>query len=549
LLRSGVGSGTIRYGALANSLTHIIMYTHYLWTSFGFKNPFKAWVTRFQIGQFYSCLLHAFAVRFMETTESRNFAWLQICYQLSMIYLFSLKMSWVPSCTPEFSAKDDEKLQKEDGLLGKRFLIIRGDVYDVTEFKHPGGAHMLDLAIGRDATIMFESMHCRLELADALLKKIPKAASIEELEKQGYKFDRPSETWATPAQSELFQAIRKRAVAEVLKPLGKCTGDIGARGVPAWHVCSVFAGWFTAACLFINYPSVLTGALLGLTMCWIGLAVQHTANHGAMAQNTTWGYILGLADDVMPGGSSLVWRYHHQVSHHAYCNDVVLDQDAHSSFPMIRMDKSQEVQPHHRYQWLYGPLSFCLLAFSIHMQDLECLLNAKTFLVKFKGTSAPEIVLAIILKMIHFSWLYVLPASIHGVRAMIVPWLSAVFVGGFFLASLFIVSHNISDCKKADEPANKKGDWAQYQIETSSSWGGRVASFLCGGLNLQIEHHLFPSVPHNLYTDLQVIVMEECKKRDVKYNYYPNLLPNFIDHIKFLYEMGRPAVKAAGKSD
>merc|ERR1712012_682276 len=112
--------------------------------------------------------------------------------------------------------------------------------------------------------------------------------------------------------------------------------------------------------------------------------------------------------------------------------------------------------------------------------------------------------------------------------------------GGFFLASLFIVSHNILEAKKADEPVLKKGDWARYQIETSTSWGGVVSSFFTGGLNLQIEHHLFPAVPHNLYTDLQKIVMEECKKRGVKYNYYPTLLPNFIDHIKFLYAFGQP---------
>jgi elongation of very long chain fatty acids protein 4 len=104
LLRSGIGNGTTRYGAWINSLTHVIMYSHYLWTSFGFKNPYKAWITRWQIGQFYSCLLHAFAVRFLENTESWKYAWLQVAYQTTMVYLFSCKMSWVPSCTPDFGA-------------------------------------------------------------------------------------------------------------------------------------------------------------------------------------------------------------------------------------------------------------------------------------------------------------------------------------------------------------------------------------------------------------------------------------------------------------
>jgi len=102
LLNNGVGSGTVRYGAWINSLTHVIMYSHFLWTSFGLKNPFKRYITMWQITQFYSCLLHAFCVQFLETTDAQKFAWLQIGYQLTMVYLFTWKMSYVPSCTPQF---------------------------------------------------------------------------------------------------------------------------------------------------------------------------------------------------------------------------------------------------------------------------------------------------------------------------------------------------------------------------------------------------------------------------------------------------------------
>merc|ERR1719272_1504922 len=66
LLWSGVGNGTIRYGAWVNSLTHVIMYSHYLWTSFGLKNPLKRYITLWQISQFYSCLAHALVTRFIE---------------------------------------------------------------------------------------------------------------------------------------------------------------------------------------------------------------------------------------------------------------------------------------------------------------------------------------------------------------------------------------------------------------------------------------------------------------------------------------------------
>jgi len=536
LLHSGVGNGTTRYGAWINSLTHVIMYSHYLWTSFGLKNPFKRYITMWQIMQFYSCLAHAVLVRSIETTRSWEYSWLQIVYQITMVYLFTLKMNYVPSCTPELSAPTTT----EDIRAKRKFIIIRGQTYDVTDFQHPGGQHMMDLAIGRDATVMFESAHIRDEKPEKFLKALPKGPAIQELEKVGYSFDRPSETWATPSQSQLYNTLRKRINEEVLKPDGRAADPVGARGVPFLHIAAVIGAWLLTATSFVIWPSPLTGVALGLSMCWIGLAIQHTANHGGLTKNAQLGNFLGLLNDVGPGGSSLVWRYHHQVSHHAYCNDGELDQDAHSSYPIMRLDKEQQLRPWHKHQWLYGLPAFTQLWISIHMQDFQCLLNARTFLVRFQGTSAAEIVLAMCLKFVHFSWFYFVPVAIHGFKAMLLPWACALFVGSFWLSALFIVSHNLIATKEAQAPMVPGGDWAKYQIETSSSWGGAIGSFFTGGLNLQIEHHLFPCMAHHLYPRVQPIIKEECAKAGIRYTGYDYFLPNLADHVRFLYAYGRP---------
>ena len=98
LLSTGNGNGTAQYGAFINSVTHVIMYTHFLWTSFGLKNPFKNLVTTWQITQFYSCFVHAVLVLFSgwETRLPQKYAWLQFGYHLTMIYLFTFKLHWVP---------------------------------------------------------------------------------------------------------------------------------------------------------------------------------------------------------------------------------------------------------------------------------------------------------------------------------------------------------------------------------------------------------------------------------------------------------------------
>jgi len=99
-LTTGNGNGTVRYGALINSVTHVFMYSHYLWTSFGRKNPFKALLTKWQITQFYSCFVHAVLVLtgvwIKETRVASELAWLQFCYHITMVYLFTFQMAWIP---------------------------------------------------------------------------------------------------------------------------------------------------------------------------------------------------------------------------------------------------------------------------------------------------------------------------------------------------------------------------------------------------------------------------------------------------------------------
>jgi fatty acid desaturase len=503
LLYSNVGSGAVRYGAWVNSLTHVIMYSHFLWTSFGLKNPLKRFITMWQVTQFWSCILHAVLVLCLENSRVHDFAPLQVGYQMTMVYLFTQMLSWVPPCIPDLG---DEKKEGEQAIswmdffnsakcmkdvktidinIRKRYVVIRGAAYDITNFNHPGGAHMIDLAVGRDSTVMFESAHVRLDIATKSLQYL-RQYPVEELEKEGYDFG-PKETWPTPTKSELYETIRKRVAKEVIKP--NQSGKAASRGVPMWHYMSVLITWATTATWFVCCPGTLSAMALGLALCWIGTGVQHTANHGGLHVNPKVNYILGLTDDIMTGGSSIVWRYHHQVSHHAYCNDIKLDQDAYSSYPLLRMDSSQKWHPMHRFQAFYAPLAFGLLWFAEQWADIDCLLGRRAFLVTFKGTDPVEICLALLLKILHYGWVLVLPAYLHGFTAMIVPWMKLFLWGGFMLSMMFIVSHN-TDHNKYDvsDPngvcPDSTGDWARQQIETSTSWGGRIGSFFLWRLEL-----------------------------------------------------------------
>lgn len=113
LLNEGVGSGTSGFGAFMNSLTHVIMYSHYLVTSFGIRNPFKKYITRWQLFQFATCLLHSFVVLLsgVEKQLPIEYAWLQTMYQSFMLMLFGLFMSWTPSWLTGYVQPSVEKAE------------------------------------------------------------------------------------------------------------------------------------------------------------------------------------------------------------------------------------------------------------------------------------------------------------------------------------------------------------------------------------------------------------------------------------------------------
>jgi elongation of very long chain fatty acids protein 4 len=130
LLSTGNGNGTCRYGAWINSVTHVIMYSHYLYTSFGLKNPLKNYITMWQIFQFYTCFGHACTILFilpsMETILPHCLAWLQFFYHITMVYLFTFKLHWVPAFLKGTDGKKDSKVKKNDSVTDKENKVAEG---------------------------------------------------------------------------------------------------------------------------------------------------------------------------------------------------------------------------------------------------------------------------------------------------------------------------------------------------------------------------------------------------------------------------------------
>eukprot|EP00698_Gefionella_okellyi_P003255 TRINITY_DN13039_c0_g1_i1.p1 TRINITY_DN13039_c0_g1~~TRINITY_DN13039_c0_g1_i1.p1 ORF type:complete len:441 (-),score=97.10 TRINITY_DN13039_c0_g1_i1:82-1383(-) len=423
------------------------------------------------------------------------------------------------------------------------WTIIHGVKYDLSKFvdKHPGGRTLLNLAVQRDASVLFDSHHINRAKAELLLKTLPVIAEV------------PSDAFPAPSKSTLYNTICERVRKEVLQ--GR-----SSRGGLWPHILLVLASGVAVWFAHTYTDSLLAAVAAGVVLAWFGLTLNHAGNHGALTHSATLNTFFGLADDFI-GGSSLVWRYHHQVSHHVYTNDAALDMDVFSSFPILRLDAGQKRQWFHAYQHIYMLLLLPFLSWSIHMQDIQTMLTGEVNNVKLRGATRLEYGLAWLGKALHLLFWLVAPLYAQGFSwGVLLRYFVLCCVGSFTLAAMFIVSHNIEETKDmpaaesassaaaaAVGPARSKravkkfdlaSDWAAIQIAHSANWGGAIGNFLTGGLNLQIEHHLFPSVAYVWYPQISTVVREECERIGVRYAEYGSLWSIMGATLAFLRKLG-----------
>ncbi|KAK3246002.1 hypothetical protein CYMTET_44453 [Cymbomonas tetramitiformis] len=422
-----------------------------------------------------------------------------------------------PLRTPQHAVEDPWQDEK---WTSRQWTVFRGKAYDLEPYmkKHPGGSWLINLALQRDCTALFESYHLRPDIANAVISRLPEISDfpIAAVPRAPY-----------PNDSELYNTIRERARVELFNG-----GKNGEHRTGSEYAAVAVLGFAVLSyALYFAMPSILTGAVLGLAGAWIGLTIQHCGNHGAMSTKPWLNGLLGLTMDLI-GGSSLMWRYHHQVSHHIHCNDTDMDEDVFSSFPMLRFDPRLPKYWFHKFQHLYMWLLFPLMQVAFEVGDLKAVFDKRTAGASLRGATPFEYATVFGGKIVH--WGLLLAPLACGVSAATVAACCAsyIFTQGVVLASLFAVSHNLGETKNAEwlETSQLRDDWAVQQILTSANWGSKIGCFFTGGLNLQIEHHLFPAISFMHYPQISKIAKEEATKRGIPYAEYkwlPSILWQF----------------------
>lgn len=297
---------------------------------------------------------------------------------------------------------------------------------------------------------------------------------------------------------------------------------------------------------------ILTGlvVIMGVGLAGIGLSVMHDANHGAYSSNRKINKTVGFVLNIL-GGNSINWRIQHNVLHHSFTNIEGHDEDIDPA-GILRFSPHAKWRGIHRFQHLYAWFFYGLMTLTwILNKDFQSLVkyNKEGLLKQFNTTFRKELLILILTKIGYYAYIFLMPFLILNTTMGITWWqvlLGIVimhFVAGFILAIVFQPAHVMDECTypMPGEDGSMEDVWAVHQLKTTCNFANEnpILSWYVGGLNYQIEHHLFPDVSHVHYPKIAPIVQQTAKEFNHPYVAKKTFIGAILDHGKFLKELGK----------
>jgi linoleoyl-CoA desaturase len=290
----------------------------------------------------------------------------------------------------------------------------------------------------------------------------------------------------------------------------------------------------------------VTEIVMGLGLAGIGMAVMHDGNHGAASSNKAVNRLVGGVLE-MVGGNSEMWQIQHNVLHHTFTNIDGLDEDINPG-PLLRFSPLKPHKPWHRFQHFYAWFFYGLMTFIwVTFKDYVALNRYQKFgLLERMGKSYNNLFFRITLaKVLYYPVMVGIPLAFSGLAPsqVILGWLLMHFIGGLTLALVFQPAHVMED---HNYPASEKGlvmedDPLSHQLKTTCNFGtkSKLLTWYSGGLNHQIEHHLFPNICHVHYRDIAPIVKKTALEFGLPYRSSTTFLDAVKLHTQQLKQLGQ----------
>ena len=423
------------------------------------------------------------------------------------------------------------ELARHGGQDGSHWIELQGKIYDVSGFapRHPGGG-LLALGAGRPTTTLFEAYHPGPSLDRARKALAARGTLVGTLA--------PDEQvpYGDPA---FFDALRGR-VDEHLRARGLGYHSRGwLIGLEAVVLLLMFVG---AWAWRLSGGAYLAAVVAGIVVARLGF-VMHSGNHAAITRRGRGARAVGGIMDVI-GGSSLVWRYAHQVSHHGQPNVSGADNDAEIGYPLLRFHPALPRRRWHRFQVVTLMVGISIGLVKWLISDFGHLWRGRANNVGFHVPRAAwlQVLLG---KALWVAMHVVAPVVVLGPLHGLATTLVMMAVGAYYMEGIFIVNH-----LQAGLVPRPGAHWAEQQVQGSANWGsgGRWTNWISGGLNHQLEHHLFPSMSIYLYPTISPVVRATCAEFGLRYRDCGGYVSALAQCLGHLHDLGRRQSRARAGS-
>ena len=286
--------------------------------------------------------------------------------------------------------------------------------------------------------------------------------------------------------------------------------------------------------------------LLGMFAAFIGFNVSHDAMHSSLSSRK-WVNDLFSNSFYFLGASPYVWKISHNLVHHTYTNIPGHDEDIEVAPGLIRLDADEKWRPWQRYQQVYAFPLYGLASLSwVLRKDYVKFFSKKIGQVHNQFHARREYVTLFAAKFAYYVLFLALPLAVLDITwwQLILGFVIMHGVEGLVLGLVFQLAHVVEGTAfpMPTEQGTIEEAWAIHQVRTTANFAPNswLASFLCGGLNRQIEHHLFPKVCHIHYPVIAAIVKQTALEFDLPYLENPTFGSALLSHYRILQAMGQP---------
>lgn len=271
-------------------------------------------------------------------------------------------------------------------------------------------------------------------------------------------------------------------------------------------------------------------------------AVMHDASHHSLFRqrwlNTFVVHLLlGLG-----GASAIIWREKHVKGHHGHTNVDKEDSDIEGQ-PLFVFSPYQKIRAYHRFQHLYAIFfyGFLTLKWVLYDDMRDLIINVYAMSKRKQWLCWLEVVLT---RSLYLLISIIIPTLLFGsIFKVLLFWLLYNALFGIGLALVFQCAHVNTKTTFYSKDSDLRSDFSTHQLQSTVDFAtqNRIFTWLVGGLNYQVVHHLFPAVAHKHYPAIQKILAKVIEDYPtLVYHHSPTFCSALKDHFRFLKKVALP---------